>query len=129
MDARVSAIYAAGADSTLIWGRTMLADAFAFGVGQRWVGCCRFLVRAGALWTRTESGRATPWRGLLISGNWGRDCWRFRLRQTVIGRTAYNRVSHMPLLLSLCLALLWQGWSIPARSLFAQHCAKSGGAA
>ena len=55
-----------------------------------------------------ESGRATPWRGLLIGGV-GAGLLAVSLGQTIIGRTAF-RANFLPLLLSLCLALLWWGW-------------------
>lgn len=54
------------------------------------------------------SGRATPWRGLLVGGL-GAGILAVSLAQTVIGRTSF-RVNLLPLLLTLCLALLWEGW-------------------
>ena len=55
-----------------------------------------------------ETGQATPWRGLLVGGV-GAGLLAVSLGQTIIGRTAM-RGNFLPLLLSLCLALLWQGW-------------------
>ena len=55
-----------------------------------------------------DSGRATPWRGLLVGGV-GAGLLAVSLAQTVIGRTTF-RVNFLPLLLTLCLALLWEGW-------------------
>ena len=55
-----------------------------------------------------ESGRATPWRGLLIGGV-GAGLLAVSPGQTVLARTAF-RGNFLPLLLSLCLALLWWGW-------------------
>ena len=55
-----------------------------------------------------ESGRATPWRGLLVGGV-GAGLLAVSIGQTVLGRTAF-RANFLPLLLSLCLALLWWGW-------------------
>ena len=55
-----------------------------------------------------ESGRATPWRGLLVGGV-GAGLLAVSIGQTVLGRTAF-RGSFLPLLLSLCLVLLWRGW-------------------
>ena len=55
-----------------------------------------------------DSGRATPWRGLLIGGI-GAGLLAVSVGQTVLGRTAF-RGNFLPLLLSLCFALLWLGW-------------------
>lgn len=55
-----------------------------------------------------NSGRATPWRGLLVGGV-GAGLLAVSLVQTVIGRTSF-RVNFLPLFLTLCLALLWEGW-------------------
>ncbi len=55
-----------------------------------------------------ESGRATAWRGLLVGGI-GAGLLAVSIGQTVIGRTAL-RGNFLPLILSLCLALLWWGW-------------------
>ena len=55
-----------------------------------------------------ESGRATPWRGLLIGGV-GAGLLAVSLSHTILGRTAF-RINLVPLILSLCLALLWWGW-------------------
>ena len=55
-----------------------------------------------------ENGKATPWRGLLVGGV-GAGLLAVSLGQTVIGRTAF-RANFLPLLLSLCFALLWWGW-------------------
>lgn len=56
-----------------------------------------------------ESGRPTPWRGLLIGGT-GAGLLAVSLGQTVIGRTAL-RGNLLPFFLCLCLALLWWAWS------------------
>ena len=55
-----------------------------------------------------ESGRPTPWRGLLIAGV-GAGLLAVSFSQTVIGRTAF-RANFVPLLFCLSLALLWGGW-------------------
>ena len=61
------------------------------------------------LFGRNEaSGRATPWRGLLVGGV-GAGLLAVSLSQTHLGRTAM-RGNFLPLILCLCLALLWQGW-------------------
>ena len=56
-----------------------------------------------------EGGQATPWRGLLIGGV-AAGVMAVSIGQTVMGRTAYNDVTYMALLLTLCLGLLWWGW-------------------
>ena len=56
-----------------------------------------------------ESVRDTTWRGLLIGGV-AAGLMAVSLNQTILGRTAYNKTTHMPLLLCLCLGLLWWGW-------------------
>ena len=58
-----------------------------------------------------ESGRATPWRGLLVGGI-GAGLLAVSLGQTIIGRTAF-RGNFLPVFLCLCLALLWWGWPRP----------------
>ncbi len=55
-----------------------------------------------------RGGTATPWRGLLVGGL-AAGLLSVSLGQTVIGRTAF-RVNFLPLLLCLCVALLWEGW-------------------
>lgn len=60
------------------------------------------------LFGRDESGRATPWRGLLVAGV-GAGFLAVSLGWTVLGRIAF-RANFLPLLLCLCLALLWSGW-------------------
>ncbi|MCZ0941224.1 MAG: hypothetical protein OXJ55_21480 [Caldilineaceae bacterium] len=55
-----------------------------------------------------DSQRDTPWRGLLVGGA-GAGLLAVSFGLTVIGRTAY-RANFLPLLLSLCIALLWWGW-------------------
>lgn len=59
------------------------------------------------------SGRATPWRGLVVGGV-GAGLMAVSLAQTVIGRTAL-RANFMLLLLCLCLGLLWEGWRSRSR--------------
>ena len=55
-----------------------------------------------------EGGGGTPWRGLLVGGV-GAGLLAVSIGQTLIGRMAF-RANLLPLLLSLCLALLWWGW-------------------
>ena len=56
-----------------------------------------------------RSGAPQPWRGLFIGGL-SAGLLAVSLGQTIIGRTSF-RVNFLPLLLTLCLALLWLGWS------------------
>ena len=56
-----------------------------------------------------ESGRSTPWRGLMVGGV-ASGLMAVSIGQTIMGRTAF-RTSLLPFFLCLCLALLWQGWS------------------
>ena len=60
------------------------------------------------LFGRDENGRAKPWRGLLIAGV-GAGLLAVSLNWTILGRIAF-RANFLPLLLCLCLALLWSGW-------------------
>ena len=57
---------------------------------------------------RGATEQDTPWRGLLIGGI-GAGLLAVSLNQTLMGRTAL-RGNFLPLVLCLCLALLWRGW-------------------
>ena len=59
------------------------------------------------------SGRASPWRGLMVGGI-GAGLMAVSLGQTILGRIAF-RSSWLPFFLCLCLAFLWQGWKRPDR--------------
>ena len=61
------------------------------------------------LFKADENGKPAPWRGLFVSGV-GAGLFATSLGHTVIGRTALMG-NYLPLLLTLCLALLWWGWS------------------
>ena len=56
-----------------------------------------------------ESGQSTSWRGLIVGGV-GAGLMAVSLGQTIIGRTAM-RGNFLPLLIPLCLVLLWNGYS------------------
>lgn len=103
-----SAIYAL-ALTTLVLGRTLLAMHMPTALGSTGLIFVVFWL-GRLLFGRTRSGRATPWRGLCI-GAIGAGLLAVSLSQTVLGRTSYNKVTHFPLFLCLCLALLWSGWS------------------
>ena len=55
-----------------------------------------------------ESGRGTPWRGLLVGGV-GAGLMAVSISQVFLSRAAL-RGNFMPLFLSLSLAFLWMGW-------------------
>lgn len=107
-----SAIYAL-ALSTSLFGRTLLAMHLPTALGSAFLVFAVFWL-GRLLFAKNESGRATPWRGLLIGGL-AAGMMAVSISQTVIGRTSYNKVTHMPLLLTCCMALLWWGWSAPAK--------------
>ncbi len=102
-----SAIYAL-ALSTILFGRTLLAMHLPTALGSAGLVFAVFWL-GRVLFGRGEEGRPTPWRGLLIGGV-GAGLMAVSISQTIIGRTSYNKVTHMPLLLVLAFALLWQGW-------------------
>ena len=56
-----------------------------------------------------DSGKPSPWRALMIAGV-GAGLLAASVGQTVVARGAF-RANFLPLLLSLCLATLWWGWS------------------
>ena len=66
------------------------------------------------LFGEDEDGRANPWRGLVIGGV-GASLLAVSIGQTILGRIAF-RANFLPLILSLCLALLWWGWRQQSRS-------------
>ena len=102
-----SAIYAL-ALSTILFGRTLLAMHLPTALGSAGLVFAVFWL-GRVLFDRGKGGRPTPWRGLLIGGV-GAGLMAVSISQTIIGRTSYNKVTHMPLLLVLSFALLWQGW-------------------
>ena len=89
------------------WGRTALAVRLPTALASAGTVFVVFWL-GRLLFGRDESGRATPRRGLLIGGV-GAGLLAVSLGQTILGRTAF-RGNHLPLLLALCLALLWSGW-------------------
>lgn len=66
------------------------------------------------LFGRDESGRSTPWRGLIVGGA-GAGLMAVSIGQMIIGREAL-RANFLPLLLSSSLALLWWGWPRPVQT-------------
>ena len=93
--------------STYLTGRTLLAMHLPSALGSAGIVFVVFWL-GRILYGKDESGRATPWRGLLISGV-GAGLLAVSIGQTVAGRSSYNESIYMSLLLALCLGLLWQG--------------------
>ena len=88
-----TALASAGTVFAVFWlGRVL------FGRDERFDGAPR----------RGATEQDTPWRGLLIGGV-GAGLLAVSLNQTLMGRTAL-RGNFLPLVLCLCLALLWRGW-------------------
>ena len=106
-DGREGLIAYAIALTTSLLGRTMLAMRIPTALAS--AGTVFIVFWLGyLLFGRDESGRVAPWRGLLFGGV-GAGLLAVSLGQTIIGRTAF-RANFLPLLLSLCFALLWCGW-------------------
>ena len=89
-------------------GRTMLAVRLPTALASAGMVFAVFWLGQLLFGRDEESGRATPWRGLLIGGV-SAGLLAVSLVPTVLGRTAY-RINLLPLFISLCLALLWWGW-------------------
>ena len=94
--------------ATSLLGRTVLAIRLPTAIASAaavpavfWLGWLLF--RAD------KDGRPTPWRGLFVAGV-GAGLFATSLGHTAVGRTAL-RGNYLPLLLTICLALLWLGWS------------------
>ena len=103
-----SALYAI-ALSTLLFGRTLLAIHLPTALGSAGMVFATFWIGRLFFGRDEESGRATRWRGLLVGGV-GAGLLAVSIGQVILGRTAYNKTTHMPVLLTLCLGLLWWGW-------------------
>ena len=102
-----SAIYALALSTSLL-GRNLLAMRLPTALGSAAMVFALFWM-GRLLFGRDEGGQATPWRGLLIGGA-GAGLMAVSMSQTIIGRTSYSKITHMPLLLVLCISLLWWGW-------------------
>ena len=94
--------------STSILGRTELAIRLPTALASMCTVFAIFWLGYLLFGREGDGGPATPWRGLLVGG-YGAGLMAVSLAQTVIGRTSF-RVNFLPLLLTLCLALLWEGW-------------------
>ncbi len=89
-------------------GRTMLALRLPMALANAGTVFALFWLGQVLFGQDEESGRPTPWRGLLIGGV-AAGLLAVSLSQTVLGRNAF-RINLLPLALTLCLALLWSGW-------------------
>ena len=97
--------------STSVFGRSILAFRLPTALASTATVFAVFWL-GQQLFGRNGSGRPTPWRGLFIGGV-GAGALAVSLGQTIIGRASL-RANYLPLLLTLCFALLWWGWSEPA---------------
>ena len=102
-----SAIYALALSTTLL-GRTLLAMQLPTALGSAGMVFVAFWL-GWLLFGRDLCGRTTQWRGLVVGGV-AAGLMAVSIGQTVLGRSAYNKITHMPFLLALCLGLAWQGW-------------------
>ncbi len=89
-------------------GRTMLALRLPMALASAGTVFALFWLGQVLYGKDEESGRPTPWRGLLIGGV-AAGLLAVSLSQTILGRNAF-RINLLPLTLTLCLALLWSGW-------------------
>ena len=95
--------------STAILGRTMLALRLPAALAGAGAVFAVFWLGQALFGGDAKAGRAAPWRGLLVGGI-GAGLLAVSLAHTVMGRTAF-RANFLSLLLCLCLALIWRGWS------------------
>lgn len=91
-----------------VLGRTMLALRLPMALASAGTVFALFWLGQVLFGKDEESGRPTPWRGLLIGGA-AAGMLAVSLSQTILGRNAF-RINLLPLTLALCLALLWSGW-------------------
>ncbi len=108
-DGREPSVVYALAMSTLLFGRTLLATRLPTALGSAAMVFATFWIGRLFFGRDEESGRATPWRGLLIGGI-GAGLMAVSISHTILGRTAYSKATLMPPLLCLSLGLLWWGW-------------------
>lgn len=94
---------------TILFGRTLLTMHLPTALGSVGMVFATFWVGQLFFGRDEESGRATPWRGLLVGGV-AAGLMAVSISQTILGRTSYNNTIHMPVILILCLGLLWLGW-------------------
>ena len=92
-----SVIYAI-ALSTMLFGRTLLATRLPTALGSAAIIFATFWIGRLFFGKDEESGRATPWRGLMIGGI-GAGLMAVSVSQTILARTAYTKATLMPGLL------------------------------
>ena len=95
--------------ATAFLGRTMLALRLPAALASAGTVFALFWLGQVLFGRDGRTGRATPWRGLLIGGI-GAGLLAVSVAHTVMGRAAF-RANFLSLLLCLCLTLLWRGWS------------------
>ena len=95
--------------STLLFGRTLFALHFPTALGSAGMVFAAFWLGRLLFGRDEDSEHVFAWRGLLVGGV-GAGLMAVSISQTILGRTGYNKITHMPLLLTICLGLLWWGW-------------------
>ena len=95
--------------ATTFFGRTVLALRLPTALASTGTVFATFWL-GFVLFREVEAGRRdTPWRGMFVGGV-GAGLLAVSLGQTIIGRSAL-RANFLPLVLSICIALLWWGWN------------------
>lgn len=94
--------------STLLLGRTLLSFHLPTAVASAGTVFAVFWLGNLLFGRDEESGRGTPWRGLLVGGV-GAGLMAVSLNQTFLARAGLRGV-YLPLFLTLSLALLWWSW-------------------
>ena len=94
-DGREPSVVYALTMSTLLFGRTLLATRLPTALGSAAMVFATFWIGRLFFGRDEESGRATPWRGLLIGGI-GAGLMAVSISHTILGRTAYSKATFMP---------------------------------
>ena len=94
--------------TTAILGRTLLAFHLPTALASAGTVFLVFWLGRLLFGQDEESGRGTPWRGLLVGGV-GAGLMAVSVSQMFLSRAAL-RANFLPLLLCLSLAFLWMGW-------------------
>ena len=101
-------VYAIALTTSLL-GRTMLAIRLPSALASAGTVFVVFWLGHLLFGRDEENGQFTPWRGMFIGGA-AAGMLAVSIGQTIVARTVY-RANLLPFVLSLCLALLWWGWS------------------